>query len=182
LGTVNKVFCAPPCGAGLWLTHINGASFASAGANLVYSAPRGPITDSEVDIVHRALDFRRKWVAKPWLLAVALAGAAAIGGASPAAAGFFSPPGGTWCAMEAVGLNDCSYFSYQQCMATLSGVGGTCEPNLQAPPPAYPSPRRAKSKRRSYAQPYPQAYPPPYYPPPPPAYMGPAYVPPPPPY
>jgi hypothetical protein len=120
--------------------------------------------------VRRAFDFPIKRAVTRLL--PALAAAAVIGASGPATAGWFSPPTGTWCALEAVGLNDCSYFSYQQCMATLSGIGGTCQPNLQAPPPVYPlpPPRRAKVKHRrnaSYA--------------PPPGY-GPVPVPPPPGY
>jgi len=123
--------------------------------------------------VRRALDFPVKSAACG-LLAV-LAAVAMFGATRPAAAGWFSPPTGTWCALEAVGLNDCSYFSYQQCMATLSGIGGTCQPNLQAPPPPVyppPPPRRAKAKHRRNAA---------SAPPPPPGY-GPVPVPPPPSY
>jgi hypothetical protein len=34
-----------------------------------------------------------------------------------------------WCARYSTGLNACSFYSFQQCMAALSGVGGACEPN-----------------------------------------------------
>jgi Protein of unknown function (DUF3551) len=120
--------------------------------------------------VRRAFDFPIKRPGSRLL--PALAAAAAIAGASPASAGWFSPPTGTWCALEAVGLNDCSYFSYQQCIATLSGIGGTCQPNLQAPPQVYPGPprRHAKVRHRRNAS----AGPPPGY--------GPVPVPPPPGY
>jgi hypothetical protein len=118
--------------------------------------------------VHRSVEFHRIGVAT-LLLAGALMGAAAIGGAKPAAAGWFSPPRGTWCALESTGLNDCLYFSYQQCLATLSGIGGTCQPNLQAPPSYYPPPPRhaKKAGQRRHAA-YPPSYPPGYMPPPPP--------------
>ena len=114
--------------------------------------------------MHRHAEFHRKGLAT-LLLAAALVGVAAIGGAKPAAAGWFSPPRGTWCALESTGLNDCSYFSYQQCLATLSGIGGACQPNLQAPPPYYPPPSRRAKKA---TQRRPAAYPPGYMPPPPP--------------
>ncbi len=112
-------------------------------------------------------DIRGRCAAKLLGSALALAltsGVASLGGTRSAAAGWFSPPGGTWCALEAIGLNDCSYFSYRQCLATLSGVGGTCQPNLQSPPlPAYyPPPRRGKGKHRAYARRYPPPPPPPY--------------------
>jgi hypothetical protein len=113
--------------------------------------------------VHRDVESHRA-AAATLLLAAAIA-AIAVCATGPAVAGWFSPPQGTWCALQAVGLNDCSYFSYQQCLATLSGVGGTCQPNLQAPPPYYPPPpppRRAKAKQhRHSARPYPPSYVPP---------------------
>ena len=34
-----------------------------------------------------------------------------------------------WCAHYSTGLNDCSFHSFQQCMAALSGVGGSCSRN-----------------------------------------------------
>jgi hypothetical protein len=34
-----------------------------------------------------------------------------------------------WCAQFNTGLNACSFYSYQQCMAALSGNGGVCSPN-----------------------------------------------------
>jgi hypothetical protein len=68
--------------------------------------------------------------------------------ATAAHAGLFKPSTGRWCALTAIGLNDCSYDTFAQCMATLSGVGGVCSINAQAPPvPDQPPPR--KRKRRS---------------------------------
>ena len=34
-----------------------------------------------------------------------------------------------WCAHYNTGLNDCAFYSYRQCMAALSGVGGYCGRN-----------------------------------------------------
>jgi hypothetical protein len=69
-------------------------------------------------------------------------------------AGFFRPATGRYCARETIGLNDCSYDTYAQCMATLSGIGGVCSENLQAPPPyvAAPRPRKRHSKHHRSAR------------------------------
>jgi len=34
-----------------------------------------------------------------------------------------------WCAHYSFGLNECNFFTWQQCQAALSGNGGTCDPN-----------------------------------------------------
>ena len=34
-----------------------------------------------------------------------------------------------WCARYSTGLNACNFYSFQQCMASVFGVGGICEPN-----------------------------------------------------
>jgi hypothetical protein len=36
---------------------------------------------------------------------------------------------GTWCAYDTKGTTNCGFYSYAQCMATLSGLGGSCVPN-----------------------------------------------------
>jgi hypothetical protein len=79
---------------------------------------------------------------------------AALVCATTAYAGFFTPSTGRFCARETTGLNDCSYDTYAQCMATLSGIGGVCSENLQAPPPylAAPPPRKRHSKRHRSTQ------------------------------
>ncbi len=38
-------------------------------------------------------------------------------------------PGAPWCAHYSTGNNDCSFYSFQQCNAAISGVGGICTPN-----------------------------------------------------
>jgi uncharacterized protein DUF3551 len=50
-----------------------------------------------------------------------------------------------WCAEYSLpgGAINCGFVSYQQCRATVFGVGGTCRPNLfYAGPPAPPPGRR----------------------------------------
>ena len=34
-----------------------------------------------------------------------------------------------WCARYNTGLNACNFYSFQQCTASVFGVGGVCEPN-----------------------------------------------------
>lgn len=36
---------------------------------------------------------------------------------------------GPWCAYDTKGTTNCGFYSYAQCMATLSGLGGSCVPN-----------------------------------------------------
>lgn len=38
---------------------------------------------------------------------------------------------GTWCAEAGGrgGYSNCGYYSFRQCLAAISGVGGTCRPN-----------------------------------------------------
>jgi hypothetical protein len=44
----------------------------------------------------------------------------------------------------------CSFTSFEQCMASVSGVGGHCIRNVLYPPaPPYVEPRRVKSRRAS---------------------------------
>jgi hypothetical protein len=50
-----------------------------------------------------------------------------------------------WCARYDGWTIVCGFASFQQCMATVSGVGGICQPNLM-PPPAGQD--RAVRKRR----------------------------------
>lgn len=73
-------------------------------------------------------------------IAAALAAIAASGAAAPASAEVQYP----WCAQyrRPVDATNCGFVNYQQCMATISGVGGICYEN-----PAYPL-RRERSRRR----------------------------------
>ena len=34
-----------------------------------------------------------------------------------------------WCARYNTGLNACNFYSFQQCIASVFGVGGVCVPN-----------------------------------------------------
>jgi Protein of unknown function (DUF3551) len=34
-----------------------------------------------------------------------------------------------WCAYDVGGRTNCGFYSYEQCMANLSGIGGSCLPN-----------------------------------------------------
>jgi hypothetical protein len=36
---------------------------------------------------------------------------------------------GSWCAYDNDGGTNCGFYSYAQCMADISGIGGTCGPN-----------------------------------------------------
>lgn len=49
-----------------------------------------------------------------------------------------------WCARYDWTTSNCGFVSYNQCLATISGVGGRCEPN---PRFAYGEPRRKKRYR-----------------------------------
>jgi hypothetical protein len=44
---------------------------------------------------------------------------------------------GPWCAYDVRGGTNCGFHTYAQCMAHLSGIGGTCSEN-----PAYTGRRR----------------------------------------
>jgi hypothetical protein len=57
------------------------------------------------------------------------------------AAAFFGGPAQAreypWCARYDWTTRNCGFVSFQQCLATISGIGGRCEPNpfYKAPPP-----------------------------------------------
>ena len=56
-----------------------------------------------------------------------------------------------WCAqyggMDGDGGRNCGFVTYQQCLATISGIGGFCEPNQFYTGPENRAPR-SKAKRR----------------------------------
>ncbi|RAI44015.1 DUF3551 domain-containing protein [Rhodoplanes roseus] len=57
-----------------------------------------------------------------------------------------------WCAeydMDGAVVN-CGFASREQCMATVSGIGGGCRPNLAVEAPV--APKRAAPSVRSYAR------------------------------
>jgi hypothetical protein len=52
-----------------------------------------------------------------------------------------------WCAIYGTGFEgtNCGFVTFQQCLNTVSGIGGFCEPNTQyqpTPPAPYRSTRR----------------------------------------
>ena len=51
-----------------------------------------------------------------------------------------------WCAWFTRSFYDCSYYTFEQCLATISGIGGWCQPNTTYVPPA--------GQRRQRANPY----------------------------
>jgi hypothetical protein len=62
----------------------------------------------------------------------AVAGLALMAVASPGEAREYP-----WCARYDCTTRNCGFVSFQQCLATISGIGGRCEPNpfYKAPPP-----------------------------------------------
>jgi Protein of unknown function (DUF3551) len=59
-----------------------------------------------------------------------------------------------WCAyyggVIGGGGTNCGFTTFQQCLATVSGIGGTCEPNTQYVPPTGP---HAPAQRRHHRRP-----------------------------
>ena len=79
------------------------------------------------------------------ILAVAAVAAAAVLAPSSGRANIEYP----WCAVysgDAGGASNCGFVTWEQCMATVSGIGGSCEPNQFYTGPA-PAPVRVKRKR-----------------------------------
>ena len=37
---------------------------------------------------------------------------------------------GAWCARDSLGCTNCGFHTHAQCMANVSGMGGSCERNL----------------------------------------------------
>lgn len=78
-------------------------------------------------------------------IGLALVAAAALA-PRPAAAAYYYP----WCAVyqDRSGIHSCAFATFEQCLATVSGVGGFCEQNPNGPPPwAYGEYRRPKPRR-----------------------------------
>ena len=57
-----------------------------------------------------------------------------------------------WCAQYSGwgsgGGRNCGFVSYQQCLATVSGIGGYCEPNAMFRPDYAQVPRKSRRHRR----------------------------------
>jgi hypothetical protein len=51
---------------------------------------------------------------------------------------------GSWCARYGTGLGgmNCGFYSFEQCRATVSGIGGFCQPNVFSAYGAAKEPRR----------------------------------------
>jgi hypothetical protein len=83
------------------------------------------------------------------LAAAGLAALMAVASVEPAHA--IPPQSAPWCAnMGGSWGFDCSYFTFDQCMATARGLGNSCSPN----PNAYILIQRNKKKARSGARYY----------------------------
>jgi Protein of unknown function (DUF3551) len=67
--------------------------------------------------------------------AALFAGVGPISGSMPKAAA--AAPTYPWCARYANTSGDCSFDTFQQCLDTLSGIGGVCQenPSYNGPPP-----------------------------------------------
>jgi hypothetical protein len=56
-----------------------------------------------------------------------------------------------WCAFYSGsgmgGGRNCGFTTFEQCMATISGIGGTCMQNTQYEPPPGPGPRYRGTRR-----------------------------------
>jgi hypothetical protein len=59
-----------------------------------------------------------------------------------------------WCAYygggDMGGGSNCGFTTFEQCMATVSGIGGICQVNTQYVPPPGPGPRHARVRERSH--------------------------------
>jgi uncharacterized protein DUF3551 len=59
-----------------------------------------------------------------------------------------------WCAQyggaNRGGARNCGFVSWEQCMATVSGIGGTCEPNLFYTGPANRQVKGARKPRKRH--------------------------------
>ena len=87
-----------------------------------------------------------------WLLMIGL-GAIGLGAATPAASQERSAYSYAWCAMYnnsagPGGARSCYYDTYQQCMRTLSGIGGLCVESPYYHPASRAAPRTAKARHR----------------------------------
>jgi len=76
------------------------------------------------------------------LCGLSLSGLAVLMTAQPAQA-FFRNYNEAWCAQMGDGINDCSYFTWQQCRAAASGTGNFCYQN-----PLYIAPDMRRPKRK----------------------------------
>jgi len=73
------------------------------------------------------------------LAATSMLGASAQAQNYPWCAYYSGPGGGT----------NCGFTTFQQCLDTVSGIGGFCEPNTQYQPPPGPHPSTGMIRRSS---------------------------------
>jgi hypothetical protein len=59
---------------------------------------------------------------------------------------FFRGYNEAWCMITTDGLQDCSYYTWNQCRAAASGLGNFCFQNPRFHPVAEPAPRKRKRK------------------------------------
>ncbi len=79
---------------------------------------------------------------KVWLFALSLALSAAAMADRAEAQNY------PWCAIYSMGdeVTNCGFVSFEQCMATVRGIGGFCHQNtMYRPPVAAPAPQRRSS-------------------------------------
>lgn len=62
----------------------------------------------------------------------------------------FGPNGGPWCAYYDPWSYNCGFATFQQCLATISGAGGVCQPNPYGGTVRQELPRRHKRARARY--------------------------------
>jgi hypothetical protein len=85
-----------------------------------------------------------------FFLSLAVLTAAMAAGSGTAAAQNYP-----WCAYYAgdFGGTNCGFSTYEQCLATISGIGGSCERNTQYLAPSGPRATPVHRRRRHTAQP-----------------------------
>ncbi len=76
---------------------------------------------------------------KRMLFLLATATVALVGDPRPSAAREWYP----WCAQYADirAITECNFMTFEQCQATISGIGGSCVQNVRPPPAGGPHPR-----------------------------------------
>lgn len=82
------------------------------------------------------------------LMVAIVALAASVDARREAHAQYYSPF--PWCAQwggKRGGANECSYYSFDQCLASIFGAGGHCYPNPAYAGPPDGVPRRVKKRR-----------------------------------
>jgi hypothetical protein len=89
-------------------------------------------------------DRRTRAIAPRIVLAIAGAATALTVGAADASARNGAP----WCAnLSGHGLDDCNYYTFEQCLVTVHGLGGSCARNPRVMPVENGRPLR-KHRRR----------------------------------